>query len=201
MANQIATNRDGNITPVIGDKNTNALLTIDIDHYLVHKNKLFSAYHENVSVAGATFQFSFKTPPIENGLIHYRSAGIQPNKDNVRTQIYESAVINVAGTLVEFDSNNRYLDGDVPVGLELRAGTTFSNNGVLLPGFSNYLPGSEGNGQARTPSAGNPAVDEIILKPNTVYRFININGSTEINTIASKFRFYVSQSMFEGEDD
>ncbi len=191
MGYEILTRRNGELSSMIGDDYSGALVIIDSDHWENHEGLLFGAYHENTSAPGATFAFSFKTPPIEDGVVHYRSAGITPSKDNVRTQVYEGAVINVPGTLLEVDCNNRIMDTAVPAGLEVRAGTTFSNNGVLLPAFSNFLPGSAGVGQARTPQASGAALDELIMKPNTVYRFVNINGSDQTNIIASRFRFYL----------
>lgn len=191
MGYEMLTLRNGRLASMVGDDYSGALVIIDSDHWENHEGMLFSAYHENTSVAGATFAFSFKTPPISAGIVHYRTAGIQPTADNVRVQIWEGATVNVAGTLVNVDCNNRIVNTAVPLGLEFRAGTTFSNNGILLTGFQSFLPGTVGVGQARVGSSAGASLDELIMKPNTVYRFVNINGSTVSNTIASKFRFYI----------
>jgi len=191
MGYEILTRSGGKLKPLIGDDIDGALIVMENDHWENHKGMLYGGYYENMSAPGAVFAFSFKTPPIEYGIVHYRSAGIQPTKDNVRTQIYEDAVIDVEGTIVQFDCNNRLKNTPLPSELELRAGTTFSDDGILLSGFSSFLPGVAGNGQERIPQAGGASLDELIMKPDTVYRFININGSDQTNVIASKFRFYL----------
>lgn len=195
MGVEILSNYKGKLVSFLSDGNSGALVIADFDLFENHEGNLFGGYHENTSAPGATFAFSFKTPPASEGIIHYRSAGINPTKDLVRTQVWEGATINTPGTLLQVDCLNRVANTPAPVGLEVRAGTTFSNNGVLLSSFSSFLPGAQGTGQSRTPQSAGASLDELILKPDTVYRFVNINGSDQTNVIASKFRFYISKEI------
>jgi hypothetical protein len=179
--------------PIIIDRYAEAVVQIDSDHAYLHQGALFSAYHEATLSSSASYSYGFKTPA--TGTIHYRSAGIQSNKDSCRSQIWEDATYTAAtGALVTWSNRNRLYNGSLPTGLELRAAPTFTVNGTQLVGFSSYLPGSTGVGQARIPSASSPALDEIVLKQNTTYRFVLINGSSDTAIIGVNFRFY-----YEGE--
>jgi hypothetical protein len=164
---------------------TGAFKQIDTDHALIHEGQVYSAFYKATITTGATLSFSFKTPA--DKYVHYRQAFIVPSGDAVTTEIYEGATINVAGTALGAQNRNRTSTSIATA--ELKHGTTFTANGTLLPGFSGWLPGTTGTGQTRsgTPFTG---VDEIVLKRDTVYRFVCTNGSSASNVIGFGFRWY-----------
>jgi len=189
----IQVENSGKSVALSGNTKLNSLVAITHDHATNHLGGLFAAYYEATLTTGATFLFSFKTPLAKDGYVHYRRAFINPSKDLVRTEIWEGATINVAGTTVLPSCTNRAHPTILPAELELRRGTTFSANGTKLEAFSNFLPGSEGRGQTRIPQSASAAEDEIILAADTVYRFVLTNGSTATNIIAISFKFYIGK--------
>jgi len=167
------------------EKFTKAIKSISIEHANIHAGLSFSAFNKSTITAGATLLFSFKTP--STGYVHYRPAGIFPSGDNVNLELYGDATINVAGTALVASNRNR-ISTNVSLS-ELRVGTTFTVNGTLINGLGAFLPGTTGVGQARS---GNTSIgtDEIVLKQNTVYRLVCINGSSASNTIGFNFNWY-----------
>lgn len=164
---------------------TGSIKTIPIDHTNIHEGKSYSAFNKSTIASGATLSFSFKTPTV--GYVHYRPAGIFPSGDNINLDLYEGAAINLAGTTI-ISSNRNRISTEVALS-EIKVGTTFTTNGTLVPGLSAFLPGTTGAGQTRSGniSQGN---DEIILKKDTVYRLVAINGSTAANTVGFNFNWY-----------
>lgn len=168
------------------EKVTNAFKTIDNDHAYIHQKKMFSAFHKATIGIGSTVAFGFKTPA--TGYVHYRLAGINPSGDKIDTQIFEGATFT-AGTGTLLENNNRNRNTPKASTVELRVAPTFTENGTLLPGFSAFLPGAEGVGQARSGTNGE-ARDEIVLAQNTTYRFLATNGSAAANVVGFNFRWY-----------
>lgn len=165
---------------------TKAWKSIDTDHAYIHEGKKFVAYHKATINAAATLEFSFTTP--ETGYVHYRPAKITPSGDKVDTAIYKDAAVT-AETGTALIINNQNLNSDNISGVELLVAPTFTDEGDLLPGFSSWLPGSEGIGQTRNGNAEN-ANDEIVFEPSTTYRFLLTNGSSAANIIGFNFRWY-----------
>jgi hypothetical protein len=186
MSTLILANNGLEAQPVIVEELTGSIPTIDNDHRYLHLGKMFSTFNKSTILAGQTLAFSFKTP--SNGYVHYRLAGITPNADSVDTQIFEGATLN-AGTGTVLAANNKNRNSALQSEVEMRVAPTFSANGTLLPGFSSYLPGTSGVGQARSGTSGESST-EIVFKPNTVYRFLATNGSSSSNTIGFNFRWY-----------
>lgn len=184
--------QDGEMKEILLDSVGGGIVITEMDDYMNHHGRLFGAYNKSIIPPGGTLQFSFKTPLETDGIVHYRTAGLNPSVDKIDTEIWEGAVINVPGTLLQITCNNRIIDNSPPAGFELRVNSTFSNNGIKLESFSSWLPGSVGVGQSRTPQSAGASLDEVILKPNTVYRFVALNGSSLANVFASKFRFFIS---------
>lgn len=164
---------------------TGAFSIIDSDHKLIHEQQVYTAFSKDTVLSAGTLEFSFKTPV--DKYVHYRTALIVPSADLVDTQIYEGATINVAGTALVASNRNRASTNVAET--ELKKGSTFTAPGTLLVGFSTWLPGSTGVGQVRsgTPFTG---TDEIVLKRNTVYRFVLTNGSSASNIVGITFRWY-----------
>jgi hypothetical protein len=169
----------------VKERVTGAFKMIDTDHALIHEGQVFSAFYKATITTGATLQFSFVTPA--DKYVHYRTAMITPSADALTTDIYEGATINVAGT--EVVASNRNRGSVITAGSVLRRGTTFTENGTLLQGFSSWLPGSTGVGQSRNGTSFTTG-DEIVLKPSTTYRFVATNGSSSSNIVGFTFRWY-----------
>ena len=165
---------------------TQAFRSIDNDHAYIHQKKMFSAFHKATIGIGSTVVFGFKTPA--TGYVHYRLAGINPSGDKLDTQIFEGATFT-AGTGTLLENNNRNRNTPKSSTVELRVAPTFTGNGTLLPGFSAFLPGAAGVGQARSGTNGESR-DEIVLAQNTTYRFLATNGSTAANIVGFNFRWY-----------
>jgi len=163
---------------------TQAFKVITNDHAYIHEGIMFVAFDKLVVTAGATGEYAFKTP--ENGFVHYRLAGINPSADKVDTQIFEDATYT-GGTLLEINNKNRNSDKESLT--VVSKNPTFQTPGTLLPGFSSYLPGAEGTGQIRSGTDGK-ADSEIVLKQNTVYRFVLTNGSSSTSTVGINLRWY-----------
>jgi len=169
---------------------TGAFKSIDVDHSYIHQKKKYSAFlKQSIALAG-THVFCFKTPA--TGYVHYRPIGINPSADKIDIQAYEDAVFTPAtGTLLVINNRNR---NTPPVsGVELRSAPTVTTAGTLLDGFSDWLPGSTGVGQARLGSS-TIGGDEIVMKPNTTYRIVITNGSTSANVVGIKFNWYEQES-------
>ena len=163
---------------------TQAFKVITNDHSYIHEGIMFVASDKLVVASLATGEYAFKTP--SNGFVHYRLAGINPSADKVDTEIYEDATFT-GGTLLEINNKNRNSD-NLPLTV-VSKNPTFQTPGTLLPGFSSYLPGAEGAGQRRS-GTGGQADSEIVLKKDTVYRFVLTNGSTAENTVGINLRWY-----------
>lgn len=171
---------------VIGvDKITNGLITMTSDHSYIHQGIKFSGFIKATILSGSTAVISFKTP--SSKYIHYRPANINSSADKLDIEIFENAIINVAGTLVTAFNRNRLSTNLSTV--EIRTGTTFTNNGNKLDAFSVWLPGSTGVGQSRS-GATTTEENEIILKQDTVYRVLVTNGSTSSNVVSFNFNWY-----------
>lgn len=165
---------------------TKNIKIIDTDHAHIHDKRKYSAFHKATILAGGTLLFSIKTP--STGYIHYRPSKIYPSADKVDIALYEGATINVAGTAIVPTNRNR--TGTIPTStVELKHGTTFTADGTLLPGLSVFLPGSTGVGTVRNGSEIG-ADEEILLKPDTVYRLLITNGSSGSNIIGFNFGWY-----------
>jgi len=165
---------------------TGGILSIDSDHEHIHQKIKYSAFIKQSIIAGGTHVFCFKTPAV--GYVHYRPATITPSADKIDMQVYEDAVFTAAtGTLLE--NNNRNRNTPLVSGVELRSAPTVTTVGTLLPGFSVWLPGSTGIGQTRIGDI-NGGGDEIVLKPNTTYRFLITNGSGSANVVGFNFSWY-----------
>lgn len=175
------------INAILGyrERVTGGVKQIDSDHGLIHAGRVFTAFTKDSVDSGATLVFSFTTPATK--YVHYRTALIVPSVDQVTTEIYEGSTINVAGTALVVSNRNR-TSATVAESL-LKKGTTFTANGTLLPGFSTWLPGTTGIGQARSGTAFT-ATDEIVLKQGTTYRFVLTNGSSAANIVGITFRWY-----------
>jgi len=163
---------------------TRAFKVITNDHAYIHEGIMFVAFDKLVVASGGTGSYAFKTP--SNGFVHYRLAGINPSADKVGTQIYEDATFT-GGTLLEINNKNRNSDNESLT--VVSKNPTFQTPGTLLPGFSSYLPGAEGGGQRRSGTDGR-SDSEIVLKKDTVYRFVLTNGSTTSNTVGINLRWY-----------
>ena len=165
---------------------TGSVSIIDSDHKYIHEKKKYSAFLKQSISAGGTHVFCFKTPA--TNYVHYRPANITPSADKVDLQIFEDAVFTAgSGTLLE--NNNRNRNTPPVSGVELRSAPTVTTVGTLLPGFSGWLPGSTGAGQARSGDSAD-GDDEIVLKQNATYRFVATNGSSSANVIGFKFNWY-----------
>lgn len=165
---------------------TQAFRSIDNDHAYIHQKKMFNAFHKGTITAGGTLAFGFKTPA--TGYVHYRLAGIKPSADKLDKQIFEDATFTATtGTLLVASNRNR--NAPIASVVELRVAPTFTVNGTLLEGFSDFLPGTTSVGQSNEGTTGE-SKDEIVLKQNTTYRFLLTNGSAAANTVGIQFRWY-----------
>ena len=168
---------------------TDAHKIIDNDHAYIHLGKKFSGFYKATIAAGQTLLLSIETPAVASGYVHFRGLTLAPSVDKVSVDIYEGAIVNVAGT--EIVLTNRRRVGTPPVaGTIVKHGTTFSANGTLLAGLSEYYPGSTGTGNVRVGSEGHTAAEEIVLKPSTAYRVVITNGSSAENIIGIGINLY-----------
>ena len=161
-----------------------ALKTIDNDHAYIHDGIMFVAYDKPTILSGEAVEYAFKTPVV--GYVHYRLARITTSADKVETTIYEDAVYT-GGTLLEISNKNR--NSANVSGVVIGKNPTFSNDGTLLPGFSSYLPGIVSGGQRRGGTDGQ-FDSEIVLKQDTIYRFVANNGSTASNVMGINLKWY-----------
>lgn len=187
----------GSISQILHDKLidvfeqfTQAIKSIDIDHAYIHDGITFAAFDKAVVTTGSTVQYAFKTPA--TGYVHYRLAGINPSADKLDTQIFKDAVYTDA-TGIALSINNKNQNSVNVSSVVLIKNPTFTSDGTLLPGFSSYLPGSTGAGQARVGTSAQ-SDSEIVLEQDTVYRFVATNGSSQTNTIGINFRWYEQES-------
>lgn len=163
---------------------TQAFKVITNDHAYIHEGIMFVAFDKAVITTLDTVEYAFKTPA--DGFVHYRLASISTSADKVDTQIFEGATYT-GGTPLEINNKNRNSDNESLT--EVIKNPTFQTQGTLLPGFSSYLPGSEGVGQTRV-GANGQSDSEIVFKPDTVYRFVATNGSSLTNTLGINLRWY-----------
>lgn len=163
---------------------TQAFKVITNDHAYIHDGIMFVAFDKATVTTLDTVEYAFKTPV--NVYVHYRLAGISASADKVDTQIFEGATYT-GGTLLGINNKNR--NSATVAETVIAKDPTFQTPGTLLPGFSSYLPGSTGVGQSRSGSNGQ-SDSEIVLKPNTIYRFVATNGSDVTNVIGVNLRWY-----------
>lgn len=169
---------------------TGAPRIMDNDHAYIHQKKRYTGFYKATITTGATLQISIKTP--KEGYIHYPGIKPSPTADKVDIQIFEGATIDVAGTEIKLTNRSRV--GTPPTAnVEIKHGTTFSDNGTELEGLREYFPGSTGVGTVRV-GGGDDANEEVILDPDTVYRILITNGSSATNIIGLIFNLYEEEN-------
>jgi hypothetical protein len=168
---------------------TEAHKVIDNDHAYIHLGKKFSGFYKATIASGQTLSISIQTPAVANGYVHFRGLTLAPSVDKVSVDIYEGATIDVAGTEIVL-TNRRRVGTPAVAGTAVKRGTTFSANGTLLDGLSEYYPGSTGAGTVRIGAEGHSAAEEVVLKPSTVYRIVITNGSSAENIIGIGINLY-----------
>lgn len=169
---------------------TKVMKTMDNDHAYIHAKKKYSGFYKATIATGETLLISIQTP--SDKYMHFRGLKLSPSADKVSVDYYEGATINVAGTAVPI--SNRSRTDTVPTSeAVIKYGTTFSANGTLLGGLSEWLPGSTGTGNVRI-GGGNDAGEEIVLAPSTTYRIVITNGSSGSNVIGIKMDWYEEEN-------
>lgn len=167
------------------DWTSQTLIEMSREHHEVHDGHSFQNHNKLTILTGQTAVLSFVTPATP--YIHYSKSNVFSAVDKLSIDFYEGAVVNVAGTVVP--SVNRNRNSSIATGVIIRQGDTYSNNGTKLEALCSYLAGSVDLGQRRAGSSGDSG-EEIILKPNTVYRYLLTNGSTETNIVTVDFNWY-----------
>ena len=162
---------------------TDAQKIIDNDHAYIHAGKLFThATHFDLLTAAST-KFTFLTPA--TGYIHYRPVNVVSSVDKLTVNFYEGSSGNSGGSVITPINRNR--NSSAVSGAVFKSGVTVTTNGTKLT--ETYMAGSTGIGQARS-GAQLSSSNEWVFKPNTLYTFEFINGSTAKNTIFAEFQFY-----------
>jgi hypothetical protein len=165
------------------EKVTGAQATIDADYANLRDGKYFTyASHFDI-LAGASTKFTFLTPA--TGHIYLRPAYISPSADKLTFNAYEGSSGNSGGSAITPMNRNR--NSLVASSMVCKSGVTVTANGTKLT--EAYLAGSTGVGQSRSGFALSLS-QEWVLKPETLYTYEFINGSTATNTVFVEFQWF-----------
>lgn len=179
----MSTQRQTQIAELQKERVTDALKTIENDHAYVHAGKLFSYAVKFDLLTTASTKFTFVTPV--TGYVHYRPVAVNTSADKLTINFYEGSSGNSGGSAIT--PVNRSRISTIASTVVFKSGVTVTTNGTKLT--EAYLPGSTGVGQARSGTQISGS-DEWVFKPNTVYTFEFINGSSSTNTVFVDFRWY-----------
>ena len=174
---------------------TKALSVMDQDHAYIHQQLRYTAFYKATIAGSGTLQISLQTPAVASGKeIHYRGLAPSPSGELLDIQIFEDATIDAGGTAIT--PVNRFRPGTPPAStVELKYGTTFTDNGTELTGLREFFPGASGGGPVSS-SGGEKASanEEVVLKSDTVYRILITNGDTDPNIVGLLFNWYEEEA-------
>jgi len=172
------------------DKVTGFPVGITGDHTYIHKGQAFTLQVEETIAAGASVLFYFKTPATR--YVHLRPTRLSSTANLAEVRLLESAVLNVAGTVVTPYNRNRISSNASQA--VIQKGATFTDEGDLL---EVDFAGSASGGAARSGGSVDGSAEELVLKRDTVYliKLSNIGSSTASSVGARLFWYEEDEGL------
>ena len=137
------------------DHDSGGLVGTDVEHYMVHQGKMFSAIREVVLASGATDDILMVTPSTG---IEVHMEGVVSSTLGAALELYEAAT-GTPGTPITV--YNRKREGGFAATLAL-----YHTNAGVLPGTTRLLKMQSGAGRR---GGLNRGAEEWVLKPSTQY--------------------------------